>query len=96
MYAIRSYYGVLSLNEAVEFFKEFYSIKKRYVLPQIKLMPIYKLNVKDSIFDSLRDDYPEFNEWYSKNAIDGMKCWCYQNNGKIGAILIFSNDDYET
>ncbi|MBA2862886.1 hypothetical protein [Methanococcus maripaludis] len=86
---------VLSLNEAVEFFKEFYSIKKRNVPPQIKLLPIYKLDVNDPIFDSSRNDYPEFNEWYSKNAIEGMKCWCYQNEGRIGAILIFSNDDYE-
>jgi len=86
---------VVSLNEALEFFKEFYSIKKRYTLPQIKLLPIHKLDVNDCIFDSLREKYPEFNEWYSKNAFEGMKCWCYQNEGKIGAILIFSNDDYE-
>jgi len=86
---------VLSLNEALEFFKEFYSIKKRYTLPQLKLIPLYKLDVADSIFDSLRVNYPKFNDWYSKNALEGMKCWCYQNNGKIGAILIFSNDDYE-
>jgi len=88
---------VLSFNEAIGFFREFYSNKKRNSIPQIKLLPIHKLSVKDPIFDSFRKDYPEFNEWYAVKSIEGLKCWCYiKEDDTIGAILIFSDDDYET
>lgn len=86
---------VLSIDEALEFFKEFYSIKKRHNVPQIKFLPIYKLDVNDPIYDSARKDYPEFNEWYSKSAIEGMNCWCYLKDEQIGAVLIFSDDDFD-
>lgn len=87
---------VLYLNEALDFFKEFYSIQKRQSLPQIKQRPIINVNVDDQIFDSLREEYPEFNNWYNEKARLGRECWCYiKESGKLGAVLIFNGEDFD-
>lgn len=87
---------VLYLDEALDFFKEFYSIQKRQSLPQIKQRPIIQVSVDDPIFDSPREEYPEFNDWYNEKARLGRKCWCYfKESGKLGAVMIFNGEDFD-
>ncbi|MBB6497326.1 hypothetical protein [Methanococcus maripaludis] len=84
---------VLSLNEALGVFNEYYREISRKTLSQIKHIPIHNLHLTDPIFNSLRDDYPEFDDWFSRKASEGRKCWCYLNEGNIGAILIYTAND---
>lgn len=58
--------------------------------PALKEEFVYNLNPKDPIFDSLRDDYPEFDEWFKKISRQGRKCFIYRReDGTAGALLIF-------
>ncbi len=51
---------------------------------------VYNLNPKDPFFDSLKDDYPEFENWFSKISKEGRKCWVhFKEDGNLGAVLIY-------
>ena len=80
---------VLNVIEALDLFKK--------GLPQdVKLPPalyqttLASLDVNDPIFNSLREDYFNFDEWYAKKSRDGRECWIYRkNDGYLGAVLIY-------
>ena len=55
---------------------------------------MYNLNPRDPIFDSLRVDYPGFDEWFIDKAQEGRECYVYsRTDGSIGAILIYKIED---
>lgn len=52
------------------------------------------LDPKDPIFDTLRQDYPEFDEWFTNVARDGRECYYYKkNNGNLGALMIYKFEE---
>jgi GNAT superfamily N-acetyltransferase len=60
--------------------------------PIVDLIETYKVDFRQVLFDSLRDDYPEFDEWFrTKVAKDarGRRCWAVvDRDGKYDAIAI--------
>ena len=55
---------------------------------------VKNLNLEDPIFESLKKEYPEFQNWFIKISIEGRRCWVYyRNNGSIGALLIYKVED---
>ena len=80
---------IFNVIEALEFFK--HEIPKDVKLPPaLHKTTMASLDVNDPIFNSLREDYPNFNDWYIKKSRTGRKCWTYiRNNGSIGAIMIY-------
>ena len=55
---------------------------------------MYNLDSRDPIFDSLRVDYPGFDEWFIDKAQEGRECYVYsRTDGSIGAILIYKIED---
>ncbi|HOI58310.1 MULTISPECIES: hypothetical protein [unclassified Methanoculleus] len=51
---------------------------------------MHNLDLRDPIFDSLRADYPGFDEWFIGKAQEGRECYAYRRtDGSIGAILIY-------
>jgi len=59
--------------------------------PALKLEYAYNLDISDTIFDSLKKDYPEFIEWFEEKCCrKGRKCWVhFREDNKIGALLIY-------
>ena len=45
------------------------------------------IDLNDSFFDSLRDSYPEFNEWYNKKAAAGATAYCYYVDNELKDFL---------
>jgi len=80
---------VLNVIEALDLFKK--DLPHDVKLPPALLKStMASLDVNDPIFDSLREDYPNFNEWYAKKSRIGRNCWVYKrNNGSLGAVLIY-------
>ena len=37
------------------------------------------IDLKDSFFDNLRDNYPGFNDWFKKKATSGARAYVYYN-----------------
>ena len=45
------------------------------------------IDLKDSFFDSLRNSYPEFDEWYNKKAASGATAYCYYVDNELKDFL---------
>lgn len=60
---------------------------------QIKIFS--EIDLYDSFFDSLRESYPEFNEWYKKKASSGATAYTYYINGHLKDFLYLKIEDEE-
>jgi len=58
--------------------------------PAIKQVPVHNLDLNDPFFDSLKQDYPGFEQWWEKISKQGRKAWVYFKNKKLRAILIYN------
>ena len=84
---------IFHVSEALEYFRK--EIAERILHPPpLKHLPVYNLNLDDPIFNSLKRDYEEdFDRWWKKISREGRKAWVHYVNGKIGAILIFKDEN---
>jgi predicted nucleic acid-binding protein len=81
---------VLSIGDALGIFGEKSVDKKIGRPPALKEEFLYNLDVYDSFFDSLKEEYPEFDEWFREKSRQGRKCWVYlKDDNTIGALLIY-------
>ncbi|MFX0072544.1 MAG: hypothetical protein ACFFAO_15775, partial [Candidatus Hermodarchaeota archaeon] len=84
---------ILTISDARSLFEKELP-KKIRLPPAIKKTTMAQLDLKDPIFDTLREDYKEFDEWFINKARKGRECWIYQrNNGTLGAVLIYKIED---
>ncbi len=54
---------------------------------------MHNLDLRDSIFDSLREEYKGFNDWWRNKSREGRKAWVHYVGRKIGAILILKEEN---
>jgi len=50
------------------------------------------INLNDAFFDSLKDDYKEFCQWFDKKAIQGEKAYVLYENGVIDGFLYLKRE----
>lgn len=85
---------VLSIDQALENFKEkeYEEIKKPIF---IEYKYLHELDINDSFFDSLRDDYKGFDEWFKKKQAIEAQAYVTERNGKITSFLMLKveNED---
>jgi len=62
-----------------------YGIQERY---------LHEFDVNQTFFDSLRDGYDGFNQWYRGVAADHRKAWCVHDNGIVHAICIYKQEEH--
>lgn len=60
-----------------------------------KWRKLSELDINDSFFDSLKEDYPEFEEWYNKKANEGKQAFAYIDDSGIGAFVMLKIGEYE-
>lgn len=57
-----------------------------------------ELDINDKFFDSLKEDYSNFEEWFKKKQDGNTKCYVTMNNGNITSLLIlkieYEDEDY--
>lgn len=54
---------------------------------------LYEINKNQPFFESLRQSYAGFDEWFHKCAEDQRKCWCIEDgDGNIVAICIYKHE----
>jgi GNAT superfamily N-acetyltransferase len=62
-------------------------------LPNIRDVPIHSLTpeLPEAFFDSLREGYDGFDDWFRDKARENRKAWVYRNEaGVLGAICIYT------
>lgn len=81
---------VLKISEAEDYLSRLFKKYQPHHLT-IEDIPIHELNYKSEFFDSLREDYPGFDDWFIKKSREERKCWCWRDNeGNPKAILIYA------
>lgn len=54
---------------------------------------LYEINKTQPFFESLRQSYAGFDEWFLKCAEDQRKCWCIEDgDGNVVAICIYKHE----
>ncbi len=83
---------VFRVSEACEYFRR--SIDEKILHPPpLQHIPMHNLDLRDSIFDSLREEYKGFNDWWRNKSREGRKAWVHYVGRKIGAILILKEEN---
>lgn len=80
---------IFTISEALSFFKE-----QTPVLPYfIKKTTANHLDISDSIFDKLKEDYEGFDKWFDKVQYERRDCLTYSNaDESLGALLIYKSE----
>ena len=64
----------------------------------IKHVLLKELDINDKFFDSLKEDYSNFEEWFKKKQDSNTKCYVTMDNGNITSLLIlkieYEDEDY--
>ncbi len=62
--------------------------------PALKKSTMDQLELQDPFFNTLRNEYPEFEDWFRKKAAEKRECLVhYRDNGQIGALLIYKEEE---
>ena len=67
-------------------------------LPNIQEVPLYALTpyLETEFFNSLRQGYPKFNDWFCSKAKDGERAWVsWEKENQIGALCIYARQNNE-
>ncbi len=51
------------------------------------------LDINDSFFDSLKNDYYVYTEWFLKKQKENVKAYVQEKNGKIVSLLLLKAED---
>ena len=80
---------ILSVAEGIDFFQRQLTEKEISIPRPLQQIPAFNVNINDPIFDSLKGDYPEFGQWWSKVCKEGRTVIVYKrDNQSLGAIYL--------
>ena len=71
---------------------------RKVVLPNIQDVPLHSLtpHLSESFFDSLREGYDGFDEWFRRKARENRMAWVYRDEvGSLAAICIYATQENE-
>lgn len=78
---------VININEAISIFVQYYPKTDFNLIQNFKKIKAFALPIQDSFFDSLKNEYKEFNVWFKKIA--NRECYAYlDDKERINALLI--------
>jgi len=64
-------------------------------LPLIEEVPAHAISLTDDIFVSLRDGYPDFDDWWRSKCIGGHRpCWIVTINNELAGLIVRKQEDY--
>ena len=52
----------------------------------------HTIDESDTLFDSLRDDYPGFDDWFRKCKREHRQCWTLRTNGALSAFTMVKHE----
>ena len=63
--------------------------------PLVEATKSYDLDPSDPIFDSFREDYPTFDDWFIQCQLDQRPAWVIRDDGMLAAVCIIKEHDDE-
>lgn len=84
--------AVMSPEEAILWLRQTFE-PTTVELPHVFEREAYAIDLKDPLFNSLRADYPGFDNWFTeKCARQHRKCWVVEVGGALAGILIYKDE----
>jgi rRNA-processing protein FCF1 len=85
---------VMYVQQALHSFNKLH-LQHEVYYPDMTKKFLYELDRNDKIFDSLKDDYHEFDKWFTKVSQEQRECWIHGHSGDlgIGGILICKEEN---
>jgi hypothetical protein len=81
-----------SILGAIEYLKRLFG--EPIALPTVKRRLAYEISVEDPLFDSLRADYEEFDDWWTKVSSEHRECRTIENeSGEIEALAVLKVEE---
>ena len=84
---------VLSVDDAVGLLEALSEVRPQPP-PAVDFRPMYSVDLRDPIFDSLRQDYEGFDDWFRRGAREGRHGWIVTApDGLCAGLCILKPDD---
>ena len=86
---------VLSISDAVNILTKTYEPKK-VTIRQVKEVKAYEISIENKFFDSLKNDYPKFNEWWRDKCVKQHRlCWVIYEDDDLVALIVRKDETNE-
>ncbi|TXR46415.1 GNAT family N-acetyltransferase [Phyllobacterium endophyticum] len=82
---------LLNLRQIIDLLEDKYA----NVLVNLQLINerfCYEIDLSDAIFDSIREDYDDFDIWFAKCRTEKRKCWIINDESTIAGVVIFNDE----
>ncbi|MCK5471905.1 GNAT family N-acetyltransferase [Candidatus Gracilibacteria bacterium] len=86
---------VFYIQEFLEFLEDKFVFTGVAADNQIEKLPLCEIEIKDPIFDSLREDYDGFEYWFNDKARQGRDAWVIKNRDGILGICIYDPNNID-
>lgn len=87
---------VYRLEQFLVFLRRYSNQPVAYTYTGVRERYMYEIDKSQSFFDSLRQAYKGFDNWYQKSAEKQRKCWCIEDEeGRVAAICIYKFEENE-
>ena len=83
---------IIRLSQLLSILRKKLSLNRSWTPAGLMDQFLYEIEVKQPFFDSLRDSYEIFDEWYKKSAIARRKAWCITKGSELSAICIYKKE----
>ncbi|MDW3119374.1 MAG: GNAT family N-acetyltransferase [Roseovarius pacificus] len=84
---------VLFVSDATELLIQTYE-PKEVPIRHVGEVEAHEINGEDQFFDSLRDGYPEFNEWWREKCVKQHRsCWVVYDNEKLAGLIVRKDEN---
>tara|TARA_R110002049_G_C9163614_1_gene561189 strand:+ start:1152 stop:2699 length:1548 start_codon:yes stop_codon:yes gene_type:complete len=84
---------VLFINDATELLIQTYE-PKEVPIRHVGEVKAHEIDAEDNFFDSLRDGYPEFDDWWREKCIKQHRsCWVVYDNEQLAGLIVRKNED---
>lgn len=61
-----------------------------------KWRSLFDCDINDPFFDSLKEDYPEFKDWYLRKAKEGKQAFTYNDENGLSAFVMLKYNEVES
>jgi rRNA-processing protein FCF1 len=85
---------VLTVTDAVAWLQQLFE-PTRVVLPFVEELHAHAIDLDDDIFDSLRQGYPAFDEWWREKCVrEHRQCWVATVDGELAGIIVRKDETH--
>ncbi|MCA8833854.1 MAG: GNAT family N-acetyltransferase, partial [Proteobacteria bacterium] len=85
---------VLFVADATDLLKTTYEAKDT-AIKYVDDVPAHAIPLKDPIFDSLREGYPEFDDWWQEKCVrERRQCWVVYDDGSLAGLIVRKDEGH--